>query len=109
MAFPFRIAIGAGTTSHAQGCASLSRWNGSLNRLYLMYRLFGFHSAQIVVQVVVLAVQIRGIPHTIAKGILYGCCCLASCIIIVKQTTDALVVMENVNSLVHLLVELSIT
>ncbi len=109
MAFPFRIAIGAETTSHAQGCASLSRWNGSLNRLYLMYRLFGFHSAQIVVQVVVLTIQVGCVPHTVAECVLYGCRCLASCIIIVEQTTDALIVMENVNSLVHLLVELSIT
>ena len=27
---------------HAQGCASLPRWNSPLNRLYLVYRLFGF-------------------------------------------------------------------
>ena len=50
---------------YAQGCASLSRWNGLLNRLYLVYRLFGFNSAQIVVQVFVLTVQVRCIPHTV--------------------------------------------
>ena len=48
MAFPFRIAIGAETTSPSQGCAFLSRWSGLQNRLYLVYCLFGFHSAQIV-------------------------------------------------------------
>ncbi len=68
MAFPFRIAIGAENTSHAQGCASLPRWNGSLNRLYLVYRLFGFHSAQIVVQVIVLAVQVGCVPHMIVAN-----------------------------------------
>ena len=86
---------------HAQGCASLPRWNSPLNRLYLVYRLFGFHSAQIVVQVVVLTVQVGGIPHTIAEGSLDGMRCLPPCFIVVEQTTDALVAMECINCLVH--------
>ncbi len=101
MAFPFRIAIGAENTSHAQGCASLPRWNGSLNRLYLVYRLFGFHSAQIVVQVIVLAVQVGCVPHMIAEGVLDGKRCLPPCLVVVEQTTDALVAVECVNSLVN--------
>ena len=87
---------------YAQGCASLSRWNGSLNRLYLVYRLFGFNSAQIVVQVFVLTVQVRCIPHTVAEGVLDGKRCLPPCIIVVEQTADALVAVECVNSLVHI-------
>ena len=56
-----------------------------LNRLYLVYRLFGFNSAQIVVQVFVLTVQVRCIPHTVAEGVLDGKRCLPPCIIVVEQ------------------------
>ena len=73
-----------------------------LNRLYLVYRLFGFNSAQIVVQVFVLTVQVRCIPHTVAEGSLDGKRYLPPCIIVVEQTTDALVAVECVNSLVHI-------
>ena len=76
---------------HAQGCASLSRWNGLLNRLYLVYRLFGFNSAQIVVQVFVLTVQVGCIPHMVAEGSLDGKRCLPPSLVVVEQTTDALV------------------
>lgn len=72
-----------------------------LNRLYLVYRLFGFNSAQIVVQVFVLTVQVRCIPHTVAEGVLDGKRCLPPCIIVVEQTTDALVAMKCINSLAH--------
>ena len=72
-----------------------------LNRLYLVYRLFGFNSAQIVVQVFVLTVQVRCIPHTVAEGVLDGKRCLPPCIIVVEQTTDALVAVQCVNSLAH--------
>ena len=72
-----------------------------LNRLYLVYRLFGFNSAQIVVQVFVLTVQVGCVPHTVAESSLDGKCSLTPCVIVVEQTTDALVAMECINSLVH--------
>lgn len=73
-----------------------------LNRLYLVYRLFGFNSAQIVVQVVVFTVQVGCVPHTVAESSLDGKCSLTSCVIVVEQTTDALVAVQCVNSLVHI-------
>ena len=72
-----------------------------LNRLYLVYRLFGFNSAQIVVQVFVLTVQVGCVSHTITEGGLDGKRCLPPCVIVVEQTTDALVAVECINSLVH--------
>ena len=72
-----------------------------LNRLYLVYRLFGFNSAQIVVQVIVLAVQVGCVSHTIIEGGLDGKRSLPPCVIVVEQTTDALVAVECVNSLVN--------
>ena len=72
-----------------------------LNRLYLVYRLFGFNSAQIVVQVFVLTVQVGCVPHTVAEGVLDGKRCLPPSLVVVEQTTDALVAMECINCLVH--------
>ena len=72
-----------------------------LNRLYLVYRLFGFNSAQIVVQVFVLTVQVGCVPHMVAEGSLDGKRCLPPSLVVVEQTTDALVAVECVNSLVN--------
>ena len=72
-----------------------------LNRLYLVYRLFGFNSAQIVVQVFVLTVQVGCVPHTAAESVLDGKRCLPPCLVVVEQTTDALVAVKCVNSLVN--------
>ena len=62
-----------------------------LNRLYLVYRLFGFNSAQIVVQVFVLTVQVGCVPLMVAEGSLDGKRCLLPSLVVVEQTTDALV------------------